>query len=57
MDSNFTRRAFLTGLGMLSIPLIALAQDREEKKEEAKEKREENKDDNEEKKEEATDDE
>ena len=55
MESHFSRRAFLAGLGMLSIPLIAFAQDREEKKKEAEEKREENKEENKEKKEEAKD--
>ena len=38
VESNFSRRAFLRGLGLLSIPLIAFAQDREEKKKEAEEK-------------------
>ena len=45
--NTLSRRAFVTGLGMLSVPLIALAQEnkeREEKKEEAKEKKEEAKD-------------
>ena len=52
MQSTFSRRAFLAGLGMLSVPLIALAQEsREEKKKDAEEKRE----DNEEKREEAKD--
>ncbi len=56
VKTNFTRRAFVTGLGMLSIPLIALAQEsREEKKKEAEEKREDNKEENKEKKEEAKD--
>jgi hypothetical protein len=42
---TLSRRAFVTALGMLSVPLIALAQEnREEKKEEAKEKKEEAKD-------------
>ena len=45
--STLSRRAFVTALGMLSVPLFALAQDnkdREEKKDEAKEKKEEAKD-------------
>src|SRR6188768_361942 len=49
---TFSRRAFVMGLGMLSIPLFALAQEkregsdqnREEKKEEAEERKEEAKD-------------
>ena len=52
MQSTFSRRAFVTGVGMLIVPLIAFAQ---EKKEEAEKKREEKKKDNEEKKEEAKD--
>jgi hypothetical protein len=45
--STLSRRTFVTALGMLSVPLFALAQenkDREEKKDEAKEKKEEAKD-------------
>ena len=30
MQSTFSRRAFLTALGMLSVPLVAFAQDKEE---------------------------
>jgi len=47
VQNVITRRTFVAGLGMLSVPLIALAQDRsdqksrEEKKEEADEKKEE----------------
>jgi len=54
MQNTISRRAFVTGLGMLSMPLIALAQEREkkerddksqeEKKKEAEEKKEEAKD-------------
>jgi hypothetical protein len=54
MPSTFSRRTFLTALGMLSVPLIALAQDRqkkegdnkskEEKKKEAEKKADEKKD-------------
>ena len=47
VQSIFSRRAFVTALGMLSVPLFALAQDnksREEKKEQAEEKRDEAKD-------------
>ena len=51
---TFSRRAFVAGLGMMSVPLFAFAQDRE-KKEEAEEKREEKKEDAEEKREEAKD--
>ena len=43
MQNTFSRRAFVAGLGMLSVPLIALAQDdksREEKKKEAEKKAE-----------------
>ena len=40
VQGTFSRRAFLTGLGMLSIPLIALAQDREKKKSDDKSKEE-----------------
>ena len=32
VQSTFSRRAFVTGLGMLSVPLIALAQEREKKR-------------------------
>jgi hypothetical protein len=54
VQSTLSRRAFVTGLGMLSVPLFALAQDREkkegddknreEKKKEAEKKAEEKKD-------------
>ena len=66
MPSTFSRRAFVTGLGMLSVPLIALAQERqkkegddenrEEKKNEAQEKAEEKKDEAKDKAEDAVDD-
>jgi threonine dehydrogenase-like Zn-dependent dehydrogenase len=55
VPSTFSRRAFVMGLGMLgmlSVPLLALAQD---KKEEAEERREEKKEDAEEKKDEVKD--
>ena len=56
VQSTFSRRAFVTGLGMLSIPLIAFAPEkREEKKKEAEEKREQNEEKREEKKDEAKD--
>ena len=59
MQSTFSRRAFVAALGMLSVPLIAFGQSRDEKKKEAEKKKEEkkaeNKDDKEEKKEEAKD--
>ena len=55
MQSTFSRRAFLAALGMLSVPLIAFAQDKkkkdgddkskEEKKKEAEKKADEKKDD------------
>ena len=32
MQSTFSRRAFVTALGMLSVPLIALAQEKQEKR-------------------------
>jgi hypothetical protein len=47
VKSTFSRRAFVTGLGMLTVPLIAFAQEkkddkeREEKKKEAEKKAEE----------------
>jgi hypothetical protein len=51
VQSTFSRRAFVAALGMLSVPLIGLTQDREkneenreEKKKEAEEKKEEAKD-------------
>ena len=48
VQSIFSRRAFLAALGMLSVPLIALAQQKKdeakEKKDEAKEKKDEAKD-------------
>jgi len=53
MQSTFSRRAFVTGLGMLVVPLLAVAQEkkkegddkeREEKKKEAEEKKDEVKD-------------
>jgi hypothetical protein len=54
VQSTFSRRSFVTGLGMLCIPLLALAQDkdkkeendknREEKKKEAEKKAEDKKD-------------
>ena len=52
MQSTISRRAFVTGLGMLSVPLIALAQDRgkgndksrEEQKKEAENKANEKRD-------------
>ena len=52
MPSTFSRRAFVTGLGMLIVPLVAFAQ---EKKEDAEKKKEEAKKDAEKKKEEAKD--
>ena len=62
---TFSRRAFVTGLGMLSVPLLALAQqekkkeddkDKEEKKEEAKEKAEDKKEEAKDKAEDKVDD-
>ena len=47
MQNTFSRRAFVTGLGMLIVPLIAVAQEKEkqeEKKKEAEKKKEEAKD-------------
>ena len=52
MQSTFSRRAFVAGLGTLIVPLIAFAQ---EKKEDAEKKKEEAKKDAEKKKEEAKD--
>src|SRR4029453_13074683 len=40
VQSTFSRRAFVTGLGMLSVPLIAFAQDREKKEGEDKSREE-----------------
>jgi uncharacterized protein YraI len=54
MQSTFSRRAFLAALGMLSVPLVAFAQDKkkkdddkskDEKKEDAQKKADEKKDD------------
>jgi hypothetical protein len=65
MQGTFSRRAFLTAMGMLSVPLVALAQDkkkedadkeREEKKKEAEEKAKDKKDDVKDKTEDAIDD-
>ena len=63
VKSTFSRRAFVTGLGMLSVPLIALAQKKEgsdksqeEKKKEAEEKAEKKKDEAKDKAENAVDD-
>ena len=42
MQSTFSRRAFVTGLGMLIVPRLAVAQDKkadEEKKKKAEEKK------------------
>jgi mannitol-specific phosphotransferase system IIBC component len=58
VQRTFSRRTFVTALGMLSVPLIALAQDnkRDDKdREEKEEKKEEAKDKAEDKKEEAKD--
>jgi hypothetical protein len=62
VKNTLSRRAFVTALGMLSVPLIALAQDkkddkeREEKKKEAEKKAEEKKEDAKDKAEDAVDD-
>ena len=58
MQSTMSRRAFVTGLAMLSVPLIALAQDKdkEKEKEEKKKKAEDKKDDAKDKAEDAVDD-
>ena len=40
MQSTFGRRAFVTGLGMLCVPLIALAQDKDKKEENDKNREE-----------------
>jgi hypothetical protein len=54
MQSNFSRRAFLATLGMLTVPLVAFAQDKkkkddgkskDEKKDDAQKKADEKKDD------------
>ena len=54
VQTTFSRRAFVTGLGMLSVPLIAFAQEREKKEGDDK-SREEKKEEAEEKKDEAKD--
>ena len=58
MQSMMSRRAFVTGLAMLSIPLIALAQDKEKDKdkEEKKKKAQDKKDEAKDKAEDAVDD-
>jgi len=58
MQSTMSRRAFVTGLAMFSMPLIALAQDqdKEKKKEEKKKKAEDKKDEAKDKAEDAVDD-
>ena len=54
MQSTISRRAFVTGLGMLIVPLIARAQEGE-KKEDAEKNREDKKKEAEEKRDEAKD--
>ena len=55
MQPTMTRRAFVTTLWMLILPMSALAQDKNEKREEKKEKTEEKKEKAKDKKEEAKD--
>jgi hypothetical protein len=43
VQSTLSRRAFVTGLGMLSVPLFALAQDREKKERDDKDREEQKK--------------